>query len=180
MEPLVFILAGIAFAFYGSYWTGSRFPTLGSTIGLLFLCCSIMIVHLDLGSATLGDGATSSSAAFLGILWILEFISILLAATLFIAGWISHDHAISKFFFVCLFVPTLVYALFSAMPKKNINTKATQQIGPVQIQQGSKNDGYIWAIDSQFISDKECKNGSPEFLAGCRQGVTKNQARDAN
>jgi hypothetical protein len=180
LEPLVFIIAGTAFAFYCSYWAGSRFPILGSIIGLLLLFCSITIVHLDLGSATLGDGATSSSAAFLGFLWILEFISMLLAATLFIAGWINHDHAISKLFFVCLFIPTLVYALFSAMPKKKIVTEAAQQNERVQIQQGSKNDGYIWAIDSQIISDNECKNGSPEFLAGCRQGVAKNQARNAN
>jgi hypothetical protein len=139
-----------------------------------------MIVHLDLGSTTLGDGATSSSAAFLGFLWVLEFISALLAATLFVAGWISHDHAISKFFFLCIFIPTLVYALLSAMPMKKIITKADQQNERVQVQHGSEKDGYIWAIDSQFISDNECKNGSADFLAGCRKGVAKNQAHNAN
>jgi hypothetical protein len=180
LDTLVIIVAGTVAVFWGGYQASKRFPVVGALVAALLLVCAWFLVRLDLRPSSIGEGAPSGAGAFLGLLWLLEIGAVLLAGTLLWAGWRGKDHPLSKTLFLFLFVPFTIYAGFVIAP----NFGAHPQSPPVGTgasheQHGSKMDGYIWAIDSQFVSDDDCKNGTAEFLAGCREGVVANRARQA-
>lgn len=184
LETLFLILICTALLFWGGYQRAKRTPLLGSIAAVILLFGALFLVRLDLGTTTLGDGAPSGAGAFLGFLILLEFICIFLAGTLLVAGWRGSDYPLAKTLFLFLFLPFATYAIYSAIPSQSIPAKKAGMRGDhgnnrSNIQVGSKKDGYVWAIDSEFLSASECKNGTSEFLAGCLEGVAKNLARQA-
>lgn len=179
MNPIVIIGSGLAIAFWGGYQGSKRFPVLG-TIGAVFLLIgALLLMRLDLRASTLGDGAPSSAAAFLGLMWLLEIAAVLLAGTLLWAGWRGGEHPLPKMLLIFVFVPVCVYTVFANWPAPGVHPSPAppRTTAPQEQQQGAKKDGYIWALDSQFVSEDDCKNGAPAFLAGCREGVAANRAR---
>jgi hypothetical protein len=178
LEIVFAFVIGTAFGFWGAYQAAKRFPVVGSLVAVLLLVGAFFLVRLDLSPSSLGDGAPSGAGAALGLLLLIEFVSILLAGTLLLAGWRGRDHPLSKTLFLFLFLPFVVYAVVAAAPKSNRSAgkPVTRESGGVK-QLDKWKEGYIWAIDSQFLSEEECKNDSPEFVVGCRQGVAKNRAR---
>jgi hypothetical protein len=176
---LFLILAGIGATFWGGYQGARRFPALGSLVAVLLLVGAGALIHLGLGPSSLGDGAPSGAVAFLGLLWLLEAACILLAGTLLLAGWRAHQHVLAKILFLFLFMPFTAYAIFQAIPaaprKTTINSAEQVRAEPT----GTKKDGYVWAVDSNFLTDSECHGASQEFIAGCKDGVARNRAREA-
>jgi hypothetical protein len=137
-----------------------------------------LLARLDLGAATLGDGAPSGAGAFLGLLLILEALCILLAGLLLIVGWHRHDHTPSKVLFIFLFLPVTLLAAFSTVPPSRPSSPDPARGSPASPgASGSRTDGYIWALDANFLSEDECLGSSPEFVAGCKDGVARNRAR---
>ena len=180
MDTLFVIFAGIAFVFWGGYRCAERFPLLGSLLAVMLLLGAWFLVRPDVRASSIGDGAPSGAGAFLGLLWLLEAAGILLAGTLLLAGWRRHDHPLSVALFFFLFLPFVTYAIYMAMPSPSSSPQTSPMSNSANIgQQGTKKDAYVWAIDSQFLVESECTNGSLEFVAGCKEGVAKNRARHA-
>jgi hypothetical protein len=180
LSTIVIFVVGIVIVFWGGYQGSKRFPLFGALVATLLLIGAWFLIRLDLRPSSLGDGAPSSAGAFLGLLLLLEIAAVLLAGTMLWAGWRGSDHPLAKTLFFFMFVPFAVYAVFANAPDLGARHPSPSVRNEVShVQQGSKKDGYIWAIDSQFLSEDDCKSGTPEFLAGCREGVVTNRARHA-
>ena len=176
MNTLEIFLAGFALSLWGAYQGGRRYPLAASFLAILLLIGAGLLMRLDLRASTLGDGAPSSAGAFLGLLVLIQFGAILLAGTLLVAGWLADDHPLAKSLLLFAFLPFVGYVAFTEIPDfSRAPVVQAARPGAVVEQKGGRKDGYIWALDSQFLSEDDCRNGSPEFLAGCKEGVAKNR-----
>lgn len=176
LNPLHIYLAGFGLTLWGAYQGGRRYPLAGSFLAILLLIGAGLLMRLDLRASSLGDGAPSSAAAFLGLLLLIQIAAIVLAGTLLVAGWMADDHPLPKSLLLFGFLPFVGYVAFTEIPdsKHAPAQPATRAIVNPE-QKGGRKDGYVWALDSQFLSEDDCRNGSAEFLAGCRDGVAKNR-----
>ncbi|MBS0583913.1 MAG: hypothetical protein JSS42_12505 [Proteobacteria bacterium] len=178
MEPLFLILAGVVATFWLGYQGAKRFPLLGSLVAILLLVGAGALIRLDLRPSGLGDGAPSSAGAFLGLLLLLEAACILLSGTLLVAGWRARQHLLSRALFLFLFLPFAAYAIFQVVPVAPQGTSIKTGRTESELS-GTKKDGYVWALDSSFLAESECRGATPEFVAGCKDGVARNRARQA-
>jgi hypothetical protein len=179
LDTLLVIVVGICALFWGGYVGAKRYPRVGALLALLLLVVSGALARLRLDGSGLGEGAPSGAVAFIGFVWLAEVVGILISATLLVAGWRANDSPLSKtlLFFVC--VPVAAYAVFQALPAAD-RSRANAPTGPTAKEPtGTRKDGYIWALDANFLSEADCHGASPEFVAGCKEGVVKNRAREA-
>lgn len=175
MDTLLLVVVGFGFAVVGGYRLSRRVPILGSMAALVLLGVALVLMKSGALTTTLGDGAPSSAGAFLGLLWLIAMAAIVLAGVFLVAGWRAEDNPLPKVLLLFVFLPCVAWFLWLAFPDARPKTGPVQERPQATIQQGSRKDGYLWAIDSQFFSEADCRNGTEEFLAGCREGVAKNQ-----
>lgn len=178
MDSLIVTLIGVGALFWSGHQLARRKPALGSMLAVILLAGAFVLVQQDLSPASLGEGAPSSAGAFLGMLWLLEFAFILLAGTMLAAGWRAAGHAMSRNLLFFVFAPFCAYALLKALPASYRSASTGTPAQPVATEPtGTRLDGYTWAVDSDFRSDGDCHGASPEFVAGCKEGVAKNRER---
>jgi hypothetical protein len=181
MNMLTVLAAGMVFVFWAGYRGALRFPNGAALLAIALLIGSGRLMTLDLGASSLGDGAPSSAGAFLGLLWLMEGLCTVLAGMLLLVGWRARDQVLPKTLFLVLYLPFAGYVAFSAWPhaKRPTAQAATPGVASTPGPTGSRKDGYLWALDSNFLSDGECQGASPDFVAGCKEGVAKNLARQS-
>jgi len=114
LETIFAFVIGTALVCWGAYQAAKRFPVVGCLVAALLLLGALLLIRLDLSPSSLGEGAPSGAGAALGVLLLLEIVSIFLAGTLLLAGWRGHDHPLSKTLFLFLFLPFVVYAVTTA------------------------------------------------------------------
>lgn len=179
-------LAGVI-ACWGGYRLAARFPVAGIVAAMALLVGAWQLSRLDLRPGTLADGAPSGAVAFLGMLMLAEWSATMLAGTTLLGSWRGAGNRIAAALFVVVFVPVALFIAYGAMQTLRPSAPSASRAAPRDARHdsiaapaapsGSRMDGYIWAIDSHFLDDSECRGTSAVFVDGCKAGVAKNRAR---